>query len=278
LRSSWFNLEMQIDYSKYTHAELLDVFENIDAEKYPERYKAIVDAINEVETKKWETKEHNKFVANPDEPVAKLTNWMPLKAGGSNFKTHRLESHSANKITFVPTLGLYFFSVIFSTISVIAFWQFSEPFRLHELISIKFENYFAIAISLFFIFSSGWLVINLFKQTVFDKTSDLFWNGWKKPPRFVDKTKLNITRLNRIYALQIISEYCPRNKGNDYYSYELNLVLKDGQRINVIDHGDYNALCIDTNVLAIFLDVPVWESIDERKQSWLERLFNFRFG
>lgn len=36
---------MEIDYSKYTRAELIDVYRNIDKEQYPERYQMLCDEI-----------------------------------------------------------------------------------------------------------------------------------------------------------------------------------------------------------------------------------------
>jgi hypothetical protein len=65
------------------------------------------------------------------------------------------------------------------------------------------------------------------------------------------------TELATIQALQLVTE---RVSGkSSYNSYELNLVLKDGKRINVMDHGDQTALNADAEVLARFLNVPIWK-------------------
>jgi hypothetical protein len=47
---------------------------------------------------------------------------------------------------------------------------------------------------------------------------------------------------------------------NSYYSYELNLVLDDGSRINVVDHGNLDRLRSDAQTLSRFLDKPVWDA------------------
>ncbi len=39
--------------------------------------------------------------------------------------------------------------------------------------------------------------------------------------------------------------------------YELNLILKDGSRLNVVDHGNRDALQGDARTLAEFLDVDL---------------------
>jgi hypothetical protein len=56
-----------------------------------------------------------------------------------------------------------------------------------------------------------------------------------------------------------LSEFVSGSK-NSYYSYELNLVLDDGSRINVVDHGNLERLRSDANALSQFLDKPVWDA------------------
>ena len=48
---------------------------------------------------------------------------------------------------------------------------------------------------------------------------------------------------------------------SSYYSYELNLVLEDGARLNVVDHGDLKALQADAEILSEYLQVPVWDGV-----------------
>ena len=55
----------------------------------------------------------------------------------------------------------------------------------------------------------------------------------------------------------MITERCT-GKNSSYYSYELNLVLDDGSRINVVDHGDLGRVVRDGSAVAAFLDVPFW--------------------
>ena len=67
-----------------------------------------------------------------------------------------------------------------------------------------------------------------------------------------------VLSLDTVYALQLIREYVKGSESN-YYSYELNLVLRDGQRLNVVDHGDGRRLRRDAERLAQFLGVRVWD-------------------
>ena len=62
-----------------------------------------------------------------------------------------------------------------------------------------------------------------------------------------------------IHALQILAEYVKGNK-RSYYSYELNLVFRDGTRKHVIDHGDIESIRKDSEILSKFLNRPVWDN------------------
>ena len=72
------------------------------------------------------------------------------------------------------------------------------------------------------------------------------------------KSKNNI-KLSRICAIQIIGEVV-QSDNNNYNSYELNLVLDDSTRINVIDHGNLKGVIQDANWLSDFLNIPVWHA------------------
>ena len=54
-------------------------------------------------------------------------------------------------------------------------------------------------------------------------------------------------------------EHYNKSGKRSYYSYELNMVLNGGERINVMDHGNQAALTGDAQRIARLLDVPVWE-------------------
>lgn len=91
-----------------------------------------------------------------------------------------------------------------------------------------------------------------------DKYTSMYWKGHKKPDYiYRPEDEKDATMFSNIYAIQIIREYVKSDKSS-YYSYELNLVLDDGRRLNVIDHGKKNEILEDARELGEFLDVPVW--------------------
>lgn len=195
-----------------------------------------------------------------DDPLANSIRWTPIKSGGSNFRTHKFYSNGANQVGFKATLGAKLFSGIFAAVGtgviIIPFYNtFQNGAPLFVL-----ETLFFIVFGLIFGGVGIYMLRSYSKPIIFDKMVGYFWKGWKKPDRYrVDQKIPGSVRLDDIHALQIVSEYI-RGDDKNYYSYELNLVTKDGQRHNIIDHGDRSDLVIDTNKLSDFLGKPVWDA------------------
>jgi hypothetical protein len=101
------------------------------------------------------------------------------------------------------------------------------------------------------------------RPTVFDKDAGYFWKSFRKPSRLMSGAgSKHFTPLSEIHALQLIAEKCSGGKNqSSYFSYELNLVLKDGSRKNVFDHGSLGVVRKDAQELAAFLNRPIWDTI-----------------
>lgn len=195
-----------------------------------------------------------------NDPLAEQIRWTPLKGGGSNFRTHKLFEEGGNRVGFKPTIGARIFSLIFILLGVgipigVGYGSIQEGVGL-----MQFEMLFVMLFGLIFFGVGSYIFYSYSKPIVFDKISGLYWKGFKQPERSVSRKSLkNGVRINDIYALQIIEEYISGDKKN-YYSYELNLVLGNGDRVNVIDHGNRQKLRSDADVLSKFLGKPVWDA------------------
>lgn len=63
---------------------------------------------------------------------------------------------------------------------------------------------------------------------------------------------------SRIAALQIVAKWaCVSGRPEKYEAYELNLVLADHSRFNLVDHRDRSPIEQDARLLAEVLNVPV---------------------
>lgn len=87
---------------------------------------------------------------------------------------------------------------------------------------------------------------------VFDRQSGYFWQGYVGA-RIANLIFKNAKPLTRIHALQLLAG----NKRNS--GYELNLVMTDRSRINLMEHVCRRPLGSNAQRLAEFLGVPVWD-------------------
>jgi hypothetical protein len=195
------------------------------------------------------------------DPVAEKTVWTPAKRGGANFCTRRFKMIEQYRVVFRPTIGAVAFFLIFAIIGMAVSVGFTLLRAVRDNASIGPEMIIPGVVGLVFAAIGIGGIIKSISPIVFDRTNGYFWKGRKNPTEEFDlTTRKACVQLGRIHALQIISEYCRGNK-NSYYSYELNLVLDDAERINVVDHGNLNKLRDDAQALAEFLGVPVWDAV-----------------
>ena len=199
-----------------------------------------------------------------DDRVALITRWSPLESGGSNFCTHRLLSSRGTlaiddprtilqmKVTPAANLFCFLFISIGIVFSVMLTNFFNDP-------SVVTSGNIPPAIVpflplLFSVFGAGLLWWLYQKNVLFNKREGIYTSQGKNFP------------LNEVHAIQLISEYVAGSE-NSYYSYEMNLVLNNGERFNVTDHGSFKAIRHDAEKLAHYLNIPVWDLIDHHVQT-----------
>ena len=204
----------------------------------------------------------NPFDPSPfQDTLAEQIEWTPLKRGGTNFQTHKLVKISRYRMAFQASRIARLFYIIFLLVGLgvltgFYFYRFSRGAYL-----LKLENIFLLLFGGIFVAAGCLLLYFGTSPIVFDKRRGFFWKGRKTPQHGSRRNSLKtFTRFSEIYALQLISEYCSGDKGS-YYSYELNLVLKNGERINVVDHGNLNQIREDAGILSNYLNRPLWDAI-----------------
>jgi hypothetical protein len=195
-----------------------------------------------------------------DDPIAMQTEWRPAKNGGANFRTHRLVAVDATRMEFRPTFGAILFYLVFILMGggvSIAFLFAGKGDQGASGVPVLMP----LLIGLVFVGIGGAMLWFGTAPIVFDKQKSFFWKGRKAPDEVFDRDSLKaFANLHEVHAIQLISEWCRGNKSS-YFSYELNLVLETGERVNVVDHGSRNKLREDAVALAEFLDKPLWDAI-----------------
>lgn len=196
-----------------------------------------------------------------EDPIAMKTQWTPAKGGGSNFCTHRLVRISPDRIEFRVSIGAKIFYMIFLLAGLGIMIGFSYHNFSEGTFKFSVDIIMPMSIGLIFAAVGGCLLYFGTVPVVFDKRERQFWKGRRSPREVFDPKSLKyFAEIDQIHALQLISEYCRGDKSS-YYSYELNLVLEDGKRINVVDHGNVNKIHDQAATLAEFLRKPVWDAI-----------------
>jgi len=195
------------------------------------------------------------------DPMAIKTGWNPIKGGGTNFCTHKLVAVSPERMEFRASLGAKIFFGIFLVVGLAVVIGVSAANISSGNFAFNMNTIFPILFGLVFAAVGGSLLYFGTKPIVFDKRKGFFWKGKVAPDEVFDRNSLKcFAEIENIYALQLISEYCSGNKSS-YYSYELNLVLNDGERVNVIDHGNIRKIREDAASLSTFLGKPLWDGI-----------------
>ncbi len=191
------------------------------------------------------------------DPVAKATEWGPAQAGGMNFCTRKLVAVDETRLEFRASGRAQLLSAGFLLVglsAVVDFARRAAPGALgpQELIGILFGCVCMVG--------GGVSGYRGRVPIVFNRRKGYFWKGWRSPDEVFDKGRIrHFAPLDDIHAIQLLAEYCPGKR--PYFSYELNVVLKDGRRIHVVDHGDETRLREDAELLAAFLDKPIWDAI-----------------
>jgi len=184
-----------------------------------------------------------------DDGVAEKTGWSPLKGRG---RTRRIRTVGANRLEFrvLPeAVSIYVYFMIIGTVSFFAI--LSQP-RL-SLGSVAL----ALTCALLFV-GCGLVIFYLTNPLVFDKIRGFFWKGRKKPDDVCARQRPDsCARLGEIHAIQILQKL---KRGKDDIVYELNLVLRDGNRIYLTDLISLETARGYAETLSRFLERPVWDA------------------
>lgn len=192
--------------------------------------------------------------------VAARTEWGPATGGGVSFRTHRLAEVEASRVEFRATGRAVLFSGVWIAIGLTSAVGPVVVAAVFQAGGQALPVIVSILLGSLFMFGGGSMLYHGTAPIVFDKRQGDYWKGRVAPYETGGRLELkDHAKLDRIYALQLISERC-RSKNSSYHSYELNLVLDDGTRMNVIDHGDRDGMRRDAEALAAFLGTPLWDA------------------
>ncbi|MET1257567.1 hypothetical protein [Aliikangiella maris] len=195
--------------------------------------------------------------SDTEDPVAQRTSWEPANRGGANFKAQQMIEEN-QKIIIKKSVGAIIFYLVFAipgalAVVILAPYLFISGEIVPGIFAIVWGAIFG---------GAGFLMLLGDKNMTFDKAKGVYFRGQPRNEMITEDKSVQGS-LKDIYAIQLISERIrstsSQGGSSTYTSYELNLVLRDGSRVNVMDHGKEVAIDDAAKALAKFLNVPVWK-------------------
>jgi hypothetical protein len=196
-----------------------------------------------------------------DDPIAKAIEWDKRAEGGGG-TDHKLRHIGSSRVEFRPDhpISWYIVTILMAVGAAVlvyfaggsmgqAFWALSGGIGFSAIGGLVF--YFALT------------------PVVFDKSSGHFWKGRKQPPLVSGNLPSKCAgRINDIYALQLILAYLimespdPDKVSRTYPQYQINLVMKNGTRVNVVNYSASSDSPIkNAKALSMFLGKPLWDAL-----------------
>ena len=195
-----------------------------------------------------------------DDPVARQTKWTLVQQRGSYILRHKLVRIDHGRMEFRIT--------ILSVFACIALLLFGSAFIGSSFSDGQFNSKFIpqTLIGFALLCTGGWRLYSGTVPLVFDKRKGAFWKGRKVPDNPIRrKENSNYVRLERVYALQLISKVTKStaqagHQASSVTRYEINLILKDSSRVHVVQHRNKKRIRQDAAGLAEFLGKPLWDA------------------
>lgn len=191
-------------------------------------------------------------ISSFNDPLAKKVNWDSIKTFECGFREQQAKLINSNKLVFRATLGAMLFYLIFVIAGFGAIFGTIYKIIISNVFTLNVDMIMIPLIGLIFLSIGGFMFYKVTKPLIFCKNTSLLWKE-KKLPKSED-----IIHLKQIHALQIIAKYC-RNRDKSIHGYELNLILKNTERVNIASHTNIEALRKDADILADFLGIYIWD-------------------
>ncbi len=197
------------------------------------------------------------FLGTDDEVVNK-TDWTPLKGGGQSAKSHNLFKLNNERLQFRIALRTAIFFIYMSLLGfvLILVSMFGDMIGMEGSGSPLLGG----LVGLLFVVAGLFFFNNARVRITIDRSYPAIWRGNIDPAKVMNPDSIDgYASLKKLHAIQVIQEDISRTDDKSFESYEINLVLHDGKRVHVIDHGDREKIIEQASQLADFLSVPLWD-------------------
>lgn len=206
-----------------------------------------------------------------DEPLDWSRLSKSVNPGGRAWKTHHLLALNKNVLWFIPSVFVWFIGLIPLFVDAILFFFLvllsQEIYLTQDWALLGPFLFLLLLFVLLFMFGAKYFMLH--PIAIFNKRKGLFK---KRKENFDDFERINLihilmkekvsAELGEVMAIQLLKEKVGKKKDLEFISYEINLVLNDGHRINVVNHGNEKAVIKQAKRLATFLGVELYAAKD----------------
>jgi hypothetical protein len=179
--------------------------------------------------------------------------WSPASHYGANFCTHRLSDKTTARLEFKPTLGMQAFFMVFCFLTIALPVFFFLGFLAGEVP--VYALLFASGVSFLFYHICRIIKKMTWAPNYFDRMNDTYY---ALEPAIFGVDKEIREAISSIQALQILPKRIHSSK-NSYTAYELNLLLKSGDRRTVVSHASYDDIKKDAQTISMHLGLNIFE-------------------
>lgn len=182
--------------------------------------------------------------------IKKYTSTAFMYPGGASFETH-IAKETNEVFKFLPSTKFALYTLMYLSLALACYFFGMQLWPIDNGLSVI--GFLLLGASLVFAFAFVYFLKDFFIRNVFSKKLGYFYRGYINI-RFLRNNKVS---LDDIVAIQILGEITSEQIV-PFNSFELNLVLKNSERIHVIDHANLKSIIEDSNKLSKFLNVPIW--------------------
>ena len=205
-----------------------------------------------------------------DDPVAMCTGWVPMSPGGYRRTLHRLCVIAPRVLSFQSTAYRHYQTFVYLG-SLLVFGNLLIMSLLrNELTITRHEHWWVILVLGQILLGCCVTLFLLNRSIVIDGNTAVVRLGlprlaWLNQLPWLQGLVCRSVPFSEIHSIQLLDEEVRRTSEPMFWSYELNLVLRNGQRIHLIDHGNQREIRWDAGDLSRMIDVPIWDFIGYRQ-------------
>ncbi len=186
--------------------------------------------------------------------------WLRCSTENSSFKSQQLTQREEGLVEVTTTLANSLFHLSFVAAGLVAL-AFAIGFAVLVPDAGKIGALIPGIIGAVFLWTGGSGAIPK-RLGAFDPSRKTFWLASDRNPGTAKR------ELAEIHGVQLLKDYRRSSRvrsmgtrGRSFTGYELNLILKDGSRLNVLAHGDKPGIILEAKGLAEVLSVPIWHRL-----------------